>query len=87
MSDRPDQELVKAIANVAHSTPAAWRDFLRAFEEFTSVAKDQCVMSGIDQLPAMQGRARGIAEVNDLLKNAEKTADRMTVRRNIGNNA
>lgn len=87
MTDRLDQALVKAIADLAHSAPMPWREFLRLFGEYTGDAKDDCVGASPENLQVQQGRARGIAGVNDLFKNAEKTADRMTVRRTNGINA
>ena len=87
MADRLDQALVKCIADLAHTTPIAWREFQKVFAEFTAEAKDDCVRAPPEHIQVQQGRARGIAEVNDLFRNAEKTADRMAVRRNTAHNA
>lgn len=80
-TNRPDQVLVMAIAELAHSAPVAWRDFLKAFDVFVMSTMADCIMAAPDVLPVQQGRARGVNEVHDMLRNAEKTADRMAVRR------
>lgn len=85
MTGRPDQIMVRAIAELAHSAPVAWQEFLKAFEVFVRSTTADCIMAAPDVLPVQQGRARGVNEVHDLLRNAEKTADRMAVRRTTHN--
>lgn len=72
---RADLDLAIKAAELARSSPLAWRAFLEEFRKYANRAKDGCIQSPIEELQVRQGIARGVAASLELFETCVKFAE------------
>ena len=69
---KPHDELMLAAARLSRAAPNMYAEFLKAFEVFTTQAKDSVVNAASDKVLLAQGRARSCVELLGHLTDATK---------------
>jgi hypothetical protein len=75
---KPKDELALAAAHLSRAAPNSWADFVKAFEVYMRVRKDECVQAPADRVLLAQGRAQQCVELSSLFTNAVATANAAT---------
>jgi hypothetical protein len=76
-----DETLILAAAKIARTAPGDWKQFLGAFQEYSSKQISNCVASPLDELPRAQGRAQATAHLYGLLAECVSSADKIEGKR------
>ena len=75
-----DEELAIKVATLSRRAPQEWGEFLKAFDAYVEVRKEECIRAPLDMLQVTQGRAQNSATVLDLFRNAVSIADRIAIK-------
>lgn len=79
---QPQENFTVKAANLAKSSPHAWREFLQAFGELTEVHKENLIRSPLNELPVNQGRAQILSSVLKTLAMCVDEADKIARKAN-----
>jgi hypothetical protein len=71
-----DKTLSLPAAQLARAAPREWEQFKAAFRLFADLRRDELVAAGADELKRSQGRAQICVQINSLLEDCVKVADR-----------
>ena len=76
-----ESDLTLKAALLARNAPESWRQFLEAFQAYSSQQIQNCIQSSLENLPVAQGRAQSTARLYGLLAECLTSADKVERKR------
>ncbi len=78
---KPHDVLTTVAARLSRAAPNTWDDFIAAFEAYTAVRRDACVLAPADKIFVQQGKAQQCAELLSLFSTAIKSANEQAAKK------
>lgn len=76
-----ESDLTMKAALLARNAPDSWKQFLGAFQDYSSQQIQNCIQSPLELLPVAQGRAQATARLYGLLAECLTSADKIEGKR------
>ena len=76
-----ENDFQMAAAKLARVAPENWKQFLGAFQAYSSMQIQNCVQSPLETLPVAQGRAQATARLYGLMAECIQAADKIEGKR------